>query len=240
MCIGDDKRKVACCKGVTRRTQPIAKGSNRYIVHPKKSQSHAKPRGGAVAVGNPYRFIVDTLHPCVVHHSDMGSAKPGKPCRVPVQTGGVVGHGGIGFAHADRAIAEYDLAPFVRQLGYQPHQVFRDQLAEAHLLVQPSVTASNGDTEGGAPTVVLEAQACGVPVLSTYHADIPEVTIDGETSRLVPERDVDALADAWLELLRHPESWPQMGRAGRALMEGQHGIDRLAGQLEERYDRLIV
>lgn len=140
----------------------------------------------------------------------------------------------------ERAIAEHALTPYVHLLGYQPHRVFREQLSEAHLFIQPSVTASNGDTEGGAPTVVLEAQACGVPVLATYHADIPEVVQDRKSGWLAPERDSDALAGGWLELLRHPETWPDMGRAGRALVERQHHIGALIRQLEGRYDQLTA
>jgi colanic acid/amylovoran biosynthesis glycosyltransferase len=140
----------------------------------------------------------------------------------------------------ERFIADHRLEPYVRLLGYQPHRAFREHLAEAHLFIQPSVTAADGDTEGGAPTVLLEAQACGVPVLATYHADIPEVVRDRESGWLAPERDVEALAQNWLELLRCPEEWPRIGRAGRRLVEAQHDIETLARQLEERYEALIT
>ncbi len=102
-------------------------------------------------------------------------------------------------AEVEQYIAEHHLEPYTRLLGYQPHQVFHEQLEEAHLFIQPSVTSENGDSEGGAPTVLLEAQACGVPVLATYHADIPEVVRDGESALLAPERDPESLAGKWLE-----------------------------------------
>ena len=140
----------------------------------------------------------------------------------------------------ERTIAGLRLEPFVTLMGYQPHQVFREQLGQAHLFIQPSVTAANGDTEGGAPTVILEAQACGLPILATRHADIPEIVAEPESGLLVPERDVNALAQNWLELLRHPERWPKMGRAGRALVERQHSVEKLVSDLERRYDRLIA
>lgn len=139
----------------------------------------------------------------------------------------------------ERLISVHHLDHAVRLLGFQPHHVFIEQLAEAHIFIQPSVTASSGDTEGGAPTVLLEAQACGVPVLATCHADIPEVVRDGESGILVPERDADALAEQLRTLLEHPNGWSQMGQCGRRHIETEHDIRTLAADLEQRYDRLI-
>jgi colanic acid/amylovoran biosynthesis glycosyltransferase len=146
---------------------------------------------------------------------------------------------GEGRADIEHYIAEHDLAPYVRLMGYQPHQVFYEQLKETHLFIQPSVTSANGDTEGGAPTVLLEAQACGVPVLATYHADIPEVVSDGESGLLVPERDPDMLAKKWVELAAAPERWPAMGRAGRQHVKKAHDMQNLTNQLEARYQHLL-
>ena len=52
-------------------------------------------------------------------------------------------------------------------LGMLPHAQVIAELERANVFVQPSVTASNGDTEGGAPTILLEAQAVGVPLVAT-------------------------------------------------------------------------
>ena len=54
--------------------------------------------------------------------------------------------------------------------------------------------AKNGDTEAGAPVAILEAHATGLPVISSYHADIPDVVVDGKSALLAPERDVGTLA----------------------------------------------
>ena len=121
-------------------------------------------------------------------------------------------------------------------LGYLSYAAYAEEAESAHILMAPSVTAADGDSEGGAPTVLLEMQARGVPVLSTWHADIPEVVVDGASGYLVPERDEAALAEKLVELLAHPERWGEMGRAGRSHIENQHNIVNLALQLEERYD----
>ena len=134
-----------------------------------------------------------------------------------------------------RRIAEHGLGDCVRMLGFLDYAAYLAAMALADIFVHPSVTASDGDSEGGAPTTILEAQALGLPVLSTTHADIPYVTRPGESAVLVPEGDSDALAEALAELIAHPERWAAMGRAGRAHVEARHDIRRQAARLEERY-----
>jgi colanic acid/amylovoran biosynthesis glycosyltransferase len=84
--------------------------------------------------------------------------------------------------------------------GTVPVNRYREILAGADIVLAPSVTAENGDTEGGAPVTVIEAQAAGIPVAGTFHCDIPMVVKHGETGLLCPERDTAALS-ANLELL---------------------------------------
>jgi len=98
--------------------------------------------------------------------------------------------------------------------GYVPPHSFRKLMESAHIVILPSVTAPDGDTEG-TPYVLFEALAMGIPVVSTYHADIPEVVTDGVSGYLVPERDSAALAERLIHLIEHPESWSTMGKAGR-------------------------
>jgi colanic acid/amylovoran biosynthesis glycosyltransferase len=136
-------------------------------------------------------------------------------------------------------IKENHLSPYVHLLGFQPHRIFVEELKKAHIYIQSSVTAQNGDSEGGAPTTLLEAQASGVPVLSTYHADIPEVVVDGKSGFLVAERDVGALAERLEYLIDHPEEWPDMGREGRRHVETNYNICKEAENLENIYDTLI-
>jgi colanic acid/amylovoran biosynthesis glycosyltransferase len=85
----------------------------------------------------------------------------------------------------------------------------------------------------------MEALAQGLPVLSTLHSGIPEVVQDGESGFLVPERDVDALAEKLGYLMEHPERWPEMGRAGREHIERYYDIRKLNGQLVQLYQRLL-
>jgi colanic acid/amylovoran biosynthesis glycosyltransferase len=136
-------------------------------------------------------------------------------------------------------IREHRLADRVRLLGFLNHDEYLAALAEADLFVHPSVFDDAGRSEGGAPTTILEAQALGMPVVSTQHCDIPNVTLPGESAVLVPERDGEALAGALAGLLDDPARWEPMGRAGRRLMEERHDIAREAPRLEELYLELL-
>lgn len=136
-------------------------------------------------------------------------------------------------------IADLGVSCSVTLLGYQPHDVFLNEAENAHIFMLPSITAQNGDTEGGAPVAILEAQATGLPVISSYHADIPEVVVDGKSALLAPERDVETLAKHLEYLVEHPDVWGAMGRAGREHVEQEYDVMVQVGKLEEIYDRFI-
>jgi colanic acid/amylovoran biosynthesis glycosyltransferase len=114
----------------------------------------------------------------------------------------------------------------VRFAGWEPRPEVVRALSRADILLAPSVTAESGDQEG-TPVVIMEALACGVPVVSTLHAGIPEVVDDGVSGFLVPERQSQALALALERLVRDPELRESMGARGRTAMRGRHDIRKL-------------
>ena len=109
---------------------------------------------------------------------------------------------------------------------------------QAHIFLLPSITASNGDKEGQA-LVLQEAQAVGLPVISTLHNGIPEGVIDGKSGFLVPEKDAGALAERIEYLIEHSELWPEMGRIGRKFVESKYDIKKLNEELINIYESLI-
>ena len=135
-------------------------------------------------------------------------------------------------------VKRYHLTERVSFTGYQPHPVLVKAYYEHHLLISPSVHAQDGDNEGGSPVTITEAMATGMPVLSTWHCDIPEVVLDGVTGFLVPERDVEALTERLDFLVTHPEIWGPLGRAGRAHVETKFNARNQGQSLGKRYDSL--
>jgi colanic acid/amylovoran biosynthesis glycosyltransferase len=127
----------------------------------------------------------------------------------------------------------------VRLLGFLSYRDYLHEMQQGDIFLQPSVTAADGDSEGGAPTTLLEAQASGMPVVSTYHADIPNVVVPGKSALLVPERDSQALANAIVYLLEHSATWEEMGRVGRAHVQRFHDIQREVVALEDKYLDLL-
>jgi len=129
------------------------------------------------------------------------------------------------------------LTQAVRLLGRVPYPLTGGIGDEAQLFVLPSHTAPDGNQEG-LPMVLIEAQAIGLPVLSTVHACIPEVVAHGESGLLAPEGDVAGLVANWLALLEQPARWPAMGARGRQIVEARYNAATQAERLEELYESL--
>jgi colanic acid/amylovoran biosynthesis glycosyltransferase len=136
-------------------------------------------------------------------------------------------------------IEKLGLSDSVDLLGYQPHLVFLKELYDAQIFMQPSITAKNGDTEGGVPVSLLEAQATGLPVISSYHADIPEAVVEEKSALLAPEKDVAVLARHLEYLIEHPEVWKEMGIVGRQHVEENYSLRNQVAKLEDIYDSII-
>ncbi|MHC4951168.1 MAG: glycosyltransferase, partial [Planctomycetota bacterium] len=132
-----------------------------------------------------------------------------------------------------------DLEKMVHDFGIENHVTFSGEVTQedvvqlynrSHLFVLSSVTAKSGDKEGQA-LVNQEAQACGLPVVSTLHNGIPDGVLDGQSGLLVPEKDVTALTEAVKKLLGSPSLWPEMGRKGRQFVENKYDTNMITSQL---------
>lgn len=128
---------------------------------------------------------------------------------------------------------------FVRFLGFLDYQSYLNEMERADIFLHPSLTASNGDSEGGAPTTILEAQALGMPVISTNHADIPNVVLPGKSALLSKERDLDGLIANIIYALNNQDEWKDMGELGRQFVAKNHDMKNQALKLEEIYGSLL-
>lgn len=133
------------------------------------------------------------------------------------------------------ALKRYRLEARTRLLGYQPYSVLFEEAYRHHLFISPSVTAVDGDTEGGAPVTIIEMAATGMPIVSTTHCDIPAVVLHGKTGLLAPERDSPALYECLRWFVRHPERWQEMQEAGRKHVEDKYNVVSQVRKLRDIY-----
>ena len=126
-----------------------------------------------------------------------------------------------------------------RFLGAQPPEVVRNWMNQSRLLAVPSVTAATGDTEG-APMVVLEAQAMGLPVVGSIHAGIPELVLENETALLARERDWNTLAEHIVHLVKDDNVWQKLSQKGQERVNTSFNLHTQTKALESIYDSLIA
>jgi glycosyltransferase involved in cell wall biosynthesis len=138
----------------------------------------------------------------------------------------------------ERLTRDRGLSARVTFHGSLPHRTVAASMQRAAIVCQPSVTAADGDSEG-LPTTVLEAAATARPLIGTHHSGIPEVIVDGATGFLVAERDVAALADRLLLLMKNAELRKRMGEAGRKRIEEHFDLRKQSKRLEEIYSETI-
>jgi colanic acid/amylovoran biosynthesis glycosyltransferase len=133
---------------------------------------------------------------------------------------------------------ELGLGKAVQFLGARNTDFIRGAMSDAHLFLLPSVSASDGDQEG-TPVSILEAQACGLPVVSTLHAGIPEILPQEHVDFLAPERNIAALAERLIYIIEHPTSWAHIGAAGRMFIESRHEVGTCCEELLAVYQSML-
>ena len=124
------------------------------------------------------------------------------------------------------------------ELREQLEQQVREFHLEKHVLLPGFRTDVIGCIKGfdvfvmssvteGLGTSLLDAMACGRPIVATTAGGIPEVVTDGATGLLVPPRDHSAMAQAIVALLNDPTQRENMGAAGLARVAGLFTVDRM-------------
>lgn len=137
-------------------------------------------------------------------------------------------------------VKNLSIEKYVSFLGILNHDQFIEECYNNHIFVAPSKTDNiTGETEGGAPTVLLEAQATGMPVVASKHADIPEVVVDKKSGLLVEEGNVNGFYEAIVKLINRCDAWDKMGNYGRNHIIKLHDIRIVTQKLEELYDMAI-
>ena len=127
-------------------------------------------------------------------------------------------------------IEQLDLQNRAALSGAKPQREVRQRFAAASVFVLPSVV----DPEGGIdnlPTVIMEAMATGLPVISTNIGGIPEMVVENETGFLVQPGDAAALAGAIEKLINDRPLAQRLGQAGYSRAQRLFSIEKNVREL---------
>jgi L-malate glycosyltransferase len=126
----------------------------------------------------------------------------------------------------------------IRQHHLEKHVIlagFRTDILSLHKAFDIFVMSSMTE---GLGTSILDAMACGKPVVGTTAGGIPEVVADGETGLLVPPRDAAGMASAIARLLADRALQERMGAAGLARVRERFSAETMVTKTLEVYERL--
>src|SRR6266487_325342 len=133
-------------------------------------------------------------------------------------------------------IEQLDLQNCVQLLGAKPQHEIAQHLAAGTVFVLPSVIGADGGMDN-LPTVIMEAMATGLPVISTALGGIPEMIVENETGILVPPKDATALASAIEKVIVDLSFARRLGENGRERARELFSIEKNARSLVRIFDQ---
>jgi glycosyltransferase involved in cell wall biosynthesis len=131
------------------------------------------------------------------------------------------------------------LADVVTLPGPLPQHAVIERLAQSTVFALPCATETGGGMDN-LPTVVMEAMAAGLPVISTALGGVPEMVVDGVTGFLVPEHAPSVLAEALARVLGDRVFAQSLGDAGRQRAAERFSIEKNVQLLRGLFQQLDV
>lgn len=121
--------------------------------------------------------------------------------------------------------------------GILDRKTFQEVLENSCGFIQHSITAGDGDMEG-TPVVILEANAAGLPVISTYHAGIPDVIVHGKTGYLSEPNDLESMASHILTVALNLDEAKNMGDSARGRILKDFTLERYLKKIKAELVRI--
>ncbi len=116
--------------------------------------------------------------------------------------------------------------------GLVPLEQMKQNYSAMDLVVLPSY-------QEGQSRVLAEALLCGCAIVAYDAGGISSICIDGQTGKLVPVGDKQALADAIVWMIQHPQERRLMVERGRQLVREKFSAEHMTRELERLYERLL-
>jgi glycosyltransferase involved in cell wall biosynthesis len=135
----------------------------------------------------------------------------------------------------EKYVCEQELAEMVTLHGRLSNTKVAEHMQSADAFLLPSKTAPNGDREG-TPTVLVEAQAVGLPCVTTHHAGIPEMIPVMNQNLLAPEGDISQLAKNLANLSKATVSTlRKLADRGRRKVQANFSIEKEVKKIRSIY-----
>jgi len=131
---------------------------------------------------------------------------------------------------------EQQITTHINELNLEKHVEIIDNISDDDLLklynssdlfVLPSIIDSQGNTEG-LGVVLIEAMACGLPVIGSNIGGIPDIVHDGETGLLVPQKDISELSKSIIKLIENPDLMEKIANKGYKMVKANFSWEKIA------------
>ena len=123
----------------------------------------------------------------------------------------------------EQQITSMGLKEHIQLLGAQPQEVILSHLAQSDIFTLTSFQTKSGNREG-VPVVIMEAMACGLPVVASNVSGIPELVLDNKTGLLCGTQNPEDIASKLKSLCLDNERRLQFGIAGRTFIEQEFDL----------------
>ncbi|NQU04500.1 MAG: glycosyltransferase family 4 protein [Calditrichaeota bacterium] len=129
-------------------------------------------------------------------------------------------------------INKHNLEKYIKFFGVLNSEDLISFIAQNDVLLQPSRWESFG-------VVVLEAAALSKPSIATRVGGVSEIVINGETGITVPSEDVEALAEAMIQLTENTELRRSYGENAREFVRGLYDFNMHAARVNDLYHEML-
>ncbi len=141
-------------------------------------------------------------------------------------------------AELQRLAADLGVAKHVEWCGALPHNKVLSELNKSSVYVHASQQDVKGQTEAFG-IALIEAQACGLPVVASRSGGIPEAMVEGETGLLFEEGDFSVLAVQVDKLLSDADYLATTSMNAREFVKENFDVKNCSGKLESIYDEAL-
>ena len=140
-------------------------------------------------------------------------------------------------ALAQKTMADAPEAAEIIFTGKLSPEDLANEYKTANVFTLPAIVDSKGDTEG-LGVVLIEAMELGLPIVASNVGGIPDVVVNGVSGILVPEKDPQALANAYKRLATEPELLQQLLAGAQKRIAECFTWDKIVARQIDVYNKL--